>query len=588
MALKSYVPFDWHNLGEPLTPFVSLQFRGSEAFLYTFPSKSNRIYVENATFSVLDENGYSTASITLADPDFVNLEMVFMKALFLANSLTIGNSCWFCSALWGWSSYGKDIDGSTKTSGRHFYMLKNLTYDLTDTELRVQVDLMDVGHSTFGTQDSNSPKLSVGKLNRVPNASGVSVQGEGGSTSNSQADTADAVERWAKMQIVNKLTDEGGGVIEGRYVDGEIDADVAGGASTAQEGTATQENLQNIISDKTYWQIIQLLFAAQDLLATSSTSKNDPSIPTDKPPGDGKYTIPTNSSFTEEVDKLIKAIKPFPEPDKPTNGKPTKHWDILAGGKVDPKDKNAKIATVFGWKQDPPKGTYQTTSFEDNYRLARTLVYRPSNKEEIARGETMINSLRYNWTSRGYLGVGLPPVYGITSDTNGKLSVYTTTAAWQNRDPKQNTILGKENATSRLPPTKVYTLEDIQKLNGVEVQFNFDSRTMTKEVLEGSANAIIINVWNYFLYELIDVSLELPGDPWLDNTLFLDGKDYRNNDYLVDLYNSYFKVKVYKIGVGAQNQLSEILTGNYLCLKGCVHSISEGEYTTALTLMKSF
>ena len=591
MALKPYVPFDWYNLGEPLTPFLSIKFRGAESFSYVFPNKSNRVYVENAQFSVLDDNGYSTATITLADPDFVNLEIVFLKALFLANSLTIGEGCWFCSAMWGWTYYGKDTDGNSKVSGRHYYMLKNLTYDLTDVELRVTVELMDIGHSAFGTPPADpDKKITVGKLNQQP---GVQLLADGKVISETDMQNA------AKKYIVQSVPDDlnrqfkADGIsatatlgIGGPQTSQGEDVNIEFGVSTpTKEGQAAEPVYENIISGKTYWEAIQIVMLAQGFEAIAATPRpGDPPItpPTDKPEVEegGKIKIAATAGFQETIEDLKNKIKPVAS----AAGKPGKHWDILSGGLTDPKRADAKTVIVWGWVPDPPKGN-ESTAIEDNYRLARTFVYRPASKESIARGETMINSLSYNWTSRGYLGVGLPPVYGITQDKEGKTKVYTSIDDWKNRNPAATNILGKDYGN---PSVKPYNLEELQRLKGVEVKFNFDSRTASKEVIEATAASIVVNMWNFFLYELIDIQIETPGDPWIDNTLYLDGKDYRSQDLLVDIYHAYFKVKVYKPGVGAQNLLNEILTGNYLCLKGVVHNIAEGEYTTSLSLMKSF
>lgn len=572
MATKKYTPFDWYNIGEPATPFLALSFRGNDAFLYTFPSKQNRIYVENASVSVLDDNGYSTASITLADPDFVNLEVIFLKALYLANSLTIGEGNWFCSVLWGWSSYGMELDGSTKTSGRHYYMLKNLTYDLTDVELRVSIDLMDIGHSSFGTSDQGSPKIVVGLLNKDPS---VSIQDQNGKTQEITKELLAAVAAYLNQiaqadQVAITATASGG------TENPDIDVNATGaGPNTGTEGASTENVYYNILQNPTtYWQAIQIICKAQGINAIARPGEAPPE-PTDAIPVEDPLKVPMNAGFKEEIEELLTHIAP--------NTATNKKWSILPGGRVTPGQ--TTIDMIFGWVPLPPKGS-DDLKVEDNYRLARTFVYRPAYKQEIARGETMINSLRYTWTSRGYMAIGLPPIFAIAPDKNGKMTVYTSAEQYsQNRDPRKSALLQVQ------PDLKPYTMEELQQLKGVEVSFNFDTRTMTEDEIETRAGAIIINVWNLFLKELIDITIEIPGDPWLDNTFFLDDKDYRKNDILVDMYNAYFKVKVYKPGVAVSRQtadLNPILTGNYLCLKGCTHNISEGEYTTTLTLMKSF
>jgi hypothetical protein len=570
MATKPYNFLDWHNIGEPLTPIVQMVFRG-DGELLSFPDKSNRIYVEDATFSVLDDNGYSSASITLCDPDFINLEAIFLRAVFFANSLTIGEACWFVKALWGWAGYTakhESDDTNYKTCKMHYYMLKDLTYELDDIELRVKVELMDIGNSAFaGTlKGDENAKITVGKLNNIP---GVQLEKDGKLIIEDYSPIGQAVSRAGEESAP---TPKALGIRETQRLNQ---------TTNTAEGTAPKPIYNNILSgkDMTYWKAIQIVMTAQGFTAIALASKGEDKEPPDKPvEADGKIIIPVNSGFKETIDDLLSKIKSLPA----TNGKAGKHWGVLPGGRYDSSRKDFKIDMAFGWIPDPPKGS---TNIVDNYRLARNYVYRPNAKEQIARGETLINSLSYNWTSRGAMAVGLPNVYGIGPDMYGKMKVWTNLDDWKNRKPNAQDILGNENGN---PTVKAYSLQDLKNLKGVEVKFNFDSRTARKELIDMVAGSIVINMWNFFLSELVEINIDVPGDPWLDNTLFYDGLDYRQQDSLVDLYNCYFNVAVYKPGVGSSFEANPVLTGKYLCLKGCVHHISEGEYTTSLSLMKCF
>ena len=547
-----YAPFDWENLGEPLTPFIALKFRANENELHTFPNSSNRIYVRDAQFFVLDDNGYSTARIVLSDPDFVNLERIFVKALFLANSMSKSETNWFCAAFWGWSYYGRDVGAQRKTSGMHYYMLKSLSYDLDEVELRVTVELADIGSSLLDQTDD--AKETVGVL--TPGAY-ITTERESSNENGYEDDGP-----WAPL--AEQAEAEDGGLRE------------AGGAAalgiSTNNRSASEERLgiRNIINGLTPWEVIVRLcsshnpkieaVALDDVPEFSETLKN--------------YVIPANAPFKEEIDKLLINTKEFRE-EEPVG----RHWGILAGGG---KSGNT-LKLPFGWVPDPPPEK-DTLKFQDKYRKARTLVFKPANKEQIARGETMVTSLNYQWTSQGYWRLGLPKVYAITEDSTGQLDIYYTKDDWENRASSSNLKWGGR------PDTQRVSLSDaIDEMKGYEIQFNFDSRTMTNEEISQRGKTILINVWNFFAQELTNVNFEIAGDPWLDNTLFTsDGKDGRGQDLLVDLYNSYFDVKVYRPGVNTQNEMSAILTGKYLCLKGCAHSISEGTYTTSLTLIKTF
>jgi hypothetical protein len=84
--------------------------------------------------------------------------------------------------------------------------------------------------------------------------------------------------------------------------------------------------------------------------------------------------------------------------------------------------------------------------------------------------------------------------------------------------------------------------------------------------------------------QIVNMTLEVFGDPWLDNTIFFpDGTQNNQNDSpFVSIRDSYFQVIVYR----ADGELSILLSGIYLCLKGCSHKINGPDYTTTLTLFK--
>lgn len=553
-----YTPFDWENLGEPLTPFVALKFRADEGTIHTFPDASNRIYVQDCQFSVLDDNGYSTARIVLADPNFVNLELIFTKALFIANSLSKTESNWFCAAFWGWSYYGRDVGAQRKTSGMHYYMLRSLEYDLDDVELRVTIELADIGSNLLDARES-----AFGTVGILTTGNGVAVGTETTTTN------------------YNSGEEE---VLEPLYRDADQNIALAGGRTalgaeptetTAGEEITTTEppKMKNFINGLTPWEAIVRLCADHKPTIKAIALDDVPEFSDADKLKD--YAIPADSGLREEIDKLLTSTDKFRE-----NEPVGRHWGILAGGGKS----GSTLVLPFGWIPDPPPEK-DTLKFQDKYRKARTLVFKPSNKNEIARGETMVLSINYQWTSQGYWRLGLPKVYAITEDSSGQLQIYYTKEDWEQKGGSGNLKWGGR------PETEAVNLADAidQMSGGYEIQFNFDTRLMTTDEITVKGKAVLINVWNFFAQELTDVNFEIAGDPWLDNTLFTtDGKDGRNQDLLVDLYNSYFDVKVYRPGLNSQSELSAILTGKYLCLKGCTHNISEGTYTTSLKLIKTF
>ncbi len=598
MAIKPYVPFDWPNVGSPLTPFVAIKFRGPSEFYYTFPDKQNRIYLSNANFNVLDDSGYSTAEVTLVDPDFYNLENIFIKALFLANSMVKGQGNWYCAMFWGWSYYGDSVgsgstSGQRKTSGVHYYMLKEINYELTDVDLQVRLSLMDIGASLF----SGDEVTTIGQLNV---GDGVTHGVEGGATDGGEYRDEKLLERDASEFNANHT----GGPLKAVASDGgtDLDFEIAGGGPSAAptaDGDGAVEPIQNVITGKSYWEIIKLICRAHDVVATERLpdGQSPATAPTDGPnPGDdgktmsapyGKVIIGSEDILTDVIDDLLTRIANQPE----GSGEeaPTKRWGMLAGGKINPKPNDSlstspDLEIPFGWIPQPPKGAQ---SIEDSYRLARTFTYRPGYKSEIAVGETMINNLNYDWVSKtGALGIGLPAIYTTSTDENGEPRANLTLDDFANYNSEEVARIKTDPSIKSIP------LSELSGRLGVKIEYNFDARSGSSETMELTSKAIIINVWNFFLREIVNVTVEIPGDPWLDNQIFNSDGSSSVSNYLVDLYGAYFKVKVYKLSPGSHQGssvfLSEIISGNYLCMKGCSHSISAGEYTTTLQLMKAF
>jgi len=601
MAKDPYIPFDWPNLGSPLTPFIALKFRGFNEFYYTFPDKTNRIYIENATFATLDDTGYSTASITLVDPDFYNLETIFLKALYIANSMTRFQGNWYVAAFWGWSYYGQQVGegdnaGQRKTSGIHYYMLKGINYNLSDVDLRVSMDLMDIGAGMLEGDEGTTIGLlnpGDGVTHSRPTSDGTGSGATGSGATGSESRTPEEViaERWNAENPDKPFR------ATGRK--DHLDFEPGGGGPSVTpdaEGGTQQEPSQNVITGKSYWEVIKLISAAHNVLAVPFPDDVFPP-PTDGPsPGEGggkvmspeygRIIIPEDELLTDALDDLI--LKISNQPIEATDESPTWKWNIFAGGKSSPKPKGSGVQSdldvVWGWKPQPPKGSM---NIEDYYRLARTFTYRPGAKSEIARGETLVTNINYDWTTRlGMLGLGLPPVYINAPDEEGEHTTYLTLDDFTSLNPEEVARIKSNPSVQAIP------LQDLVGKLGVELKFNFDTRTESKEVIEIAANAIIINVWNEFLNDIVTITIDIAGDPWLDNQIFNSDGSASNSDLLVNLYQAYFKVKVYKLSPGSYQGgsaafLSDILSGNYLCLKGCSHSISDGEYTTTLQLLKA-
>lgn len=593
-----YLQFDWYDIGSPVTPYVALKFRSQNRWHF-FPDRINSIYVESANFDVLDDNGYSTASITLADPNFIYLEELFSKALFLANSFSKNNTKWFCAAVWGWTFYGSDVDhyrqtpdgkevlmGQTqrKTSGQHFYMLTDMSYDLDEVELRVTFQLADVGSYIFGKGVNEEGGTTVGRLTT---GEGVSYTGnEGASTRGEDPGEGIDVEVAYGSDGPRIKATEGSDTELARRLIGE-DPSTGNVSDASNNGEPIEPpKITNYITGITRWEAIQRL-CIEHKPRIIAVTVDDP--PEEEPLNN--YAIPEDEEFSVAIDKLLREMPTLPPEQDENNDEqsPIERWSILAGGT--PNEENI-MQMDFGWKlEDIPKRN-QVNNLKDNYRKARTFVYRPGRKENIAgpHQTTMVKGLSYDWTSRGFWNMHLPTVYAIFQDELGNYKVFFTEEDWKSASNTGGTagfqpvMLEKEPGTNTIP-----LLEAQDQVAGLKIEYNFDTRSQGTEKYVQQANTIIINIWNYLARELTTVNLELHGDPWLDNTLFTpDGQRIINQDLLVDMYHSYFELLVYKPASGNQNHLSEILSGTYICIKGCKHSISEGEYSTSLQLIKAF
>jgi hypothetical protein len=613
-----YNTIDWQNIGSPMTPFLSIQFRGS-GYIHTFPNPTNRIYIESANFDVLNDAGSSTASITLVDPDFINLEAFFARALVTANRSSKINGYWFCRCFWGWTYYGKQVTfddggvGQGKHSGIHAFMLKDLNYDLDDVELKVTFELIDLGEGLFnGRHGEPDPQVGILDITDKPK--------EGGSGSDSAKNTGspspEEIEQEAYKEIFGqkegddfyKELREGSNLGQGLESSGFYVEDASSNESPNIDEVPVAEN---IFFNRTPWYILKTVLQKW----WSKNNPNDPPLSVtwdttidgtrDGGPSNQdtleKHVISAKSGIRETVETLLNVME-------------LEGYDavFIAGVRLIP-GANGFSPTpgiVFGWQPNPPKTTMDDETASNMFRLARTFVYKPGNKEQIAKGQTMIKSLNYEWTSKGYYMMGLPKIYSITIDNAGKLHVFSTETEFEKATPdeKKNIyfmsssdsenqgVTAKENklntALELLPsenPENVAPVIEGQS-GAYEIEWNYESREGNEVEIEKNGKKLVINVWNKFAKELFDVSITIPGDPWLDNSIWniYSEDNPKDQKYLVNLYNAYFKILIYRPLRNNQNTVSNLITGNYLCLKGCSHSISEGEYTTSLKLIKAW
>lgn len=624
---KPYIPLDWHNVGESLTPYISLIFRGSVT-THEFPSPTNRIYIQNATFNVLNEQGASTASITLADPDFVNLEAFFARAIVEANRSSRTSGYWFCKVWWGWTYYGNQVSfndggrGQQKSSGIHTYMLKDLRYDLDDVELKLNLDLIDIGESILGAKQPEDPDLEVGNLAEVDDSGFVNTESKG----KTQEDlNIQDLEKELANAYQKDVVDADGNVKNVAGLKNEF-GDPSTGSTTSTQEAQQPPPIDNVFKNKGLWDILKWMLetwwkgsnkegTSLEVIWKESTGAPDNTIV-------DEYVIPAKTGIRSAVDGILKKMK-----------KEGYQAVSLSGCKT--VDGNPVPNMAFGWQPVAPKSPMSEDEAGAIFRKARTYVYRPGGKDDISRGFTMINSLSYEWTSQGWRGLGIPDLYAITMDENGKLHVFKSRADFQsapssakryeymNRDGKPVNSESQSGASSidssgntdtiSSPPiTAIYTTwraaaENLQGKKEVEVidtttgqikkigntsgayQIDYNYGVMgfgsSPATIDELGKRLIVNVWESFVNEMFNVDITTPGDPWLDNSIWSGAQD---SDLLVDLYSAYFKVLIYRPTEVNQNVLSSIITGNYLCLKGCTHTITEGEYTTSLKLIKAW
>jgi hypothetical protein len=630
-----YTRFNWEHLSSDLTPMLILGIRSDfnrGADVFEFPANENRIYISNAEFSVLNEEGFSTATVTLVDPDFYQLEKIFMKALFYANTNAKDGNYWYMWAMWGWSFYGAPLKnpGETDTesaqyklSGKHYYMLKDLNYNIEKTELSVTINLVDIGRQILGAGTENESKKVVGDVS-VPKTRAERVREYGGYDPSSggyvdpekleEASRTDSSEDLTKEERLDKLEQQMEEMEEGP--DGG-----SGTGSAGEQGSGT--NRVNVFKDMTNWEIIKAILAAQDppveAVASGMRGINDkeeadekdniglPAIPPEEPQEERR--IPASKGLRETIEELLSEIPSIPSQEEiermKNEGKEvlpaTRHWDVLAGGWTK-HDTDRSQRMVFGWVPDPPSKD-QAINIDKSYRLAREYVYRPGYLGEVLSGKTMIRELDYTWTSEGYWGLGLPNIYGIAEDKNGNPIVIETKEDWATKgNQAERFLVGSKPTTWTYDPLRsrpveegtddTIPLKDAASQTGLKIDFNFDTNVDSKEKITTRGKNIIINVWNFLQRELLEVSITIPGDPFLDNRVLSRGatteKEDDLGDLLVDLYNSYFLINVYTQDEDGSRENSKIFQGKYLCLKGCTHSIDENEYTTTLQLLKAF
>jgi hypothetical protein len=587
--MSDYAKLKWEEMGSPLTPIIWFAFRGGDAYVQVFPSRYNRIYIYDAQFDVINESGFSSASITLADPDFVYLEAFFMKALFLANSFSKKGNYWYCKCMWGWSYYGppkynpdetEEDQAQYKLSGLHYYMLSDLRYEIDDIELRVTIDLIDVGQQIFGPGDEEAARTKVGIL------SGENIEHEEGAGTGGGNVLFDFKEEMAGTRLEGSKDVQEAEVLYGPPRQ-QPDEASTGDTTSAKDSTDKEDEdkvIYNKISGRNYWEIIKLLLKNHDPEVTVISKSDNP--PEDGPEDDEQpYEISAEDPLRDVIEELLAKIEPIPHDAE--EDQPTKHWDILAGGYVDNED-DPTPKMVFGWVPDvPTRGMdLSEASGEIDYRLARRFVYRPGSRDEIAKGLTQIISLSYDWSSKGFWYLGVPELHLVPSDSKGRMYDVYTTDQWRGMDPEQREMLEKKVGKDEI---KTVPINEAKESHGINIEYNFNTNTESSEKITQRGSTILINVWNFFVKELIEVSIEIPGDPWLDNRLFsAKGKEDSLEDLLVDFYDAYFLITTYKQDIGGGRSPSPLFEGQYLCLHGCSHKISEGEYTTSMKLFKAW
>jgi hypothetical protein len=606
MATKitEYKQVDWHRFGEPLTPFLFIMFRGGEYF--TFPSTINRIYVNDASFDVRNSEGWSSAKITLSDPDFVNLEAFFLKALILAQSFSDTGDYWFCACRWGWTHYGDEFTdisvgaNAEETqgimSGTHFYIVKDLQYEIDDAELRVSINLMDMGKKVFNPAGGY---LKVGAIGNIGNVNVTQQQtttgggGGGSTTSNSTSDMdtafsssgADA-SRWVHENVANS-TDMHNEALGNTSQDSAAGNSNQGGSSGNSSTSTVLNNVFKKEGGITHWDVIKAILDFHKILYEVRLTDPEP-VPVDETPKLPEIYVPQEKSLEAAINDLCNLV-----PQRKTGSDPEikERFTIFPGNTLNLNESDSanldRPKIIFGYIPIAPVGPNSSVRFAEMFPKARSYVYHPNSPETSVGGKDDFNKPRNN------LVRSITYKYSGMSETLSAPKFYTIY-----RDPADGYKLkirltgdftdttGKALFGSDLTETQSATLvEGLRK--GMELDLSFNSNYTDSNMLKVQTDKILLNALNLYMNSVVEVTLEIIGDPWLDNTVFLaDGSQVQEaTPTYVDLYNCHFEVVVYR----ADGQLSDLLTGVYTltgksCL--CSHRITGGEYITQLSLFK--
>jgi hypothetical protein len=568
----------WFRLGSPMTPFIGLLFRRSNSWII-FPSKENRVYIDSAQFDVIDSEGASSASIVLSDPDFVTLERLFLRAIWEATSGR-NDELWYLKVFWGWQYYGgvvrnksEDPAAQNKSSGYHYYMLRDLKYDIDDVELRVSFDLIDISQKVMdpdehgpsvgiisGLAEDLSRELEVAKELQARRQRSVSTARPG------EAVEVEGLEEAAAQQYQNERA-------------------AAQAASQPEEidETDTEEGEQPVInnvfwkagSSYTHWEVIQKILESHGIRYRTVV---DPLQESNKEP----IIVSAKDSLYGAIRNLLKNVPP--RINKGSDGSEFRElYDIMPGTWV---EQDGLGGIIFGYKPVQPAAE-QKVAILENYPLVRTWIYRPSYKQSLAVGVSTVKSFSFSWDSQGPWGPVAPKLYAVLKKPDGTYKIYYTKTELE-EDRERGRTQGELKVFEKKPEVGGVDLEEAaRQLDGVEIKFNFEQRNKSSEEIELKANTFIINMWNFFLSYIIEVDIEIFGDPWLDNTMILTTENAAKRGdkitrLLVNLFQSRFKILVYR----ADGQLSTMLSGDYMCFQGCSHRISEGEYSTSLKLLK--
>lgn len=568
----------WYRLGSPMTPYIGMWFR-SGGGLIIYPNPENKVYIENAQFDVIDSQGASSASITLTDPDFVNLERLFLRAIWDATSAR-NNELWYLKVFWGWAYYGgvvrnveDDPAYQNKTSGYHYYMLRDLKYSIEDVELRVTFDLIDISQKVLDP-DEHGPNVGI--------VSGVKQEV-------SQEIRKALRQEEEENRELNQLATENASAARWLAYGQAEERKERAEAQEASQPTTTQETdtesgerpAQNNVfwrsqGGYSHWEVIQKILDSHGIKYVTVNGI--------QPETDNN----TRPIIVSERENLYTAVRNLsmnvPQRINTGGGEEYKEqWAIMPGTWV---TDDGRGAIIFGYKPVQPSES-EKAAIINSYEVVRTWVYRPSYKSSLGVGVSTVKSFSFSWDSQGPWGPVAPKVYASVKGPDGKYKIYFSETEFQD-DKEAGKIIGELKIFKEKPNVKGVNLEDaVRELDGVELKFNFEPRNESPEAIEQKANTLIINMWNFFLSYIIEVDIEVFGDPWLDNTMMTTTENTskrgdRVTRLLINLFQSRFKILVYR----ADGQISTMLSGDYMCFQGCSHKISEGEYTTSLKLLK--